>query len=669
MGELKVKIQKFGAFLSGMVMPNIGAFIAWGILTALFIPAGWFPNETMNKLVSPTLTYLMPILLGYTGGKMVYDKRGGVAGALATMGVVIGADITMLIGGMVMGPLGAWVMKKVDKCFEGKVKPGLEMLVDNFSMGIVGALLMAFGFLAVEPVFNVVLTVLSAGVNWLVAKNLLPLTAIFVQPAQVLFLNNAINHGIMIPIGVEQAAKAGKSILFLVEANGGVWTGVALGFAIWGKGMAKKSAPAATIIMGVGGIAEVTFPYVLSKPKTIIAPILGNMAGLFTLTALNGGTVAAVSPGSFFALLAMTPKGSFVANIAGYVVALVVTAVLVGIILKLDKSEDMDELPEVNKPNFGKTAGNAKETVKSVSGKIEKLFFACDAGMGSSVMGFSLMKKKVEEAGLDVTVEHISVKSLTDEPDMIVTTNALKARVEDTISKYDKQIPVFGVANLLDEANYDELISILKENAAGTSNATGVASETAAKAQNTEGVAINTEYAGNTNNNTKNNNTNSTNTLTQDNITSEEEKTSSRNLFPEENIILNAKVADKTEAIRLAGNLLKDHGYVEPEYIDAMIQRDREASVYLGNHFAIPHGVAGSEKYIKESGISFVQIPDGVDFDGETAYVMVGIAGKNGEHIEILGNIAEVCTDVGNVEKLRTAKDKKEILEIFKNLR
>ena len=319
----------------------------------------------------------------------------------------------------------------------------------------------------------------------------------------------------------------------------------------------------------------------------------------------------------------MTPKGSFVANIAGYVVALVVTAVLVGIILKLDKSEDMDELPEVNKPNFGKTAGNAKETVKSVSGKIEKLFFACDAGMGSSVMGVSLMKKKVEEAGLDVTVEHISVKSLTDEPDMIVTTNALKARVEDTISKYDKQIPVFGVANLLDEANYDELISILKENAAGTSNATGVASETAAKAQNTEGVAINTEYAGNTNNNTKNNNTNSTNTLTQDNITSEEEKTSSRNLFPEENIILNAKVADKTEAIRLAGNLLKDHGYVEPEYIDAMIQRDREASVYLGNHFAIPHGVAGSEKYIKESGISFVQIPDGVDFDGETAYVMV----------------------------------------------
>ena len=423
----------------------------------------------------------------------------------------------------------------------------------------------------------------------------------------------------MVPIGIEQAAKAGKSILFLVEANGGVWTGVALGFAIWGKGMAKKSAPAATIIMGVGGIAEVVFPYVLSKPKTIIAPIIGNMAGLFTLTALKGGTVAAVSPGSFFALLAMTPKGGFAANIAGYVVALVVSAAIVGIILKFDKTEDPDELPTVNKPNFN------KKVVKKAAGKIEKIFFACDAGMGSSVMGVSLMKNKVEEAGLPVEVEHISVKNITEEPDLIVTTNALKARVEDTIAKYEKEIPVFGVDNLLDESKYDELIAMLKETGMGTQ---------------------------------------------MPKVTAKEEKTpeAKKDLFTEENIILNAKVKDKTEAIKLAGSLLKDHGYIEPEYIDAMIQRDKEASVYLGNHFAIPHGVAGSEKYIKKSGISFVQIPDGVDFDGETAYVMVGIAGKDGEHIEILGNIAAVCTDLDNIEKLRTAKDKQEVLDIFKTL-
>lgn len=621
MGELKVKIQKFGAFLSGMVMPNIGAFIAWGILTALFIPAGWIPNEKLNELVSPTLTYLMPVLLGYTGGKMVYEKRGGVAGALATMGVVIGADITMLIGGMVMGPLGAWVIKKVDKLFEGKVKPGLEMLVDNFSMGIVGALLMVFGFLAVEPIFDAILTVLSGGVNWLVAKQLLPFTSIFVQPAQVLFLNNAINHGIMVPVGIEQAAEAGKSILFLVEANGGVWTGVALGFAIWGTGMAKKSAPAATIIMGAGGIAEVVFPYVLSKPKTIIAPIIGNTAALFTLTILNGGTVAAVSPGSFFALLAMTPKGGFLANVAGYVVALVVSAVLTGIILKLDKTETPEELPTVEKPDF------SKEKIVEANGTIEKIFFACDAGMGSSVMGVSLMRDKLEKAGLPITVDHTSVKNITEEPDFIVTTNALKARVLDTIEKYDKKIPVFGMDNLLDEQRYDQLIQMLKES--------------------TDKKEILPK---------------------QEQKLKKDNHTWNQNLFPEENILLNVKVSNKVEAITMAGNLLKKQGYVQQEYIDAMIRRDEEASVYLGNHFAIPHGVAGSEKYINKSGISFLQIPDGVDFDGETAYVMVGIAGKDGEHIEILGNIAAVCTDLDNIEKLRTTQDKKEVIKIFENL-
>lgn len=621
MGELKVKIQKFGAFLSGMVMPNIGAFIAWGILTALFIPAGWIPNEKLNELVSPTLTYLMPVLLGYTGGKMVYKKRGGVAGALATMGVVIGADITMLIGGMVMGPLGAWVIKKVDKLFEGKVKPGLEMLVDNFSMGIVGALLMVFGFLAVEPIFDAILTVLSGGVNWLVAKQLLPFTSIFVQPAQVLFLNNAINHGIMVPVGIEQAAEAGKSILFLVEANGGVWTGVALGFAIWGTGMAKKSAPAATIIMGAGGIAEVVFPYVLSKPKTIIAPIIGNTAALFTLTILNGGTVAAVSPGSFFALLAMTPKGGFLANVAGYVVALVVSAVLTGIILKLDKTETPEELPTVEKPDF------SKEKIVEANGTIEKIFFACDAGMGSSVMGVSLMRDKLEKAGLPITVDHTSVKNITEEPDFIVTTNALKARVLDTIEKYDKKIPVFGMDNLLDEQKYDQLVQMLKEN--------------------TDKKEILPK---------------------QEQKLKKDNHTWNQNLFPEENILLNVKVSNKIEAITMAGNLLKEQGYVQKEYIDAMIRRDEEASVYLGNHFAIPHGVAGSEKYINKSGISFLQIPDGVDFDGETAYVMVGIAGKDGEHIEILGNIAAVCTDLDNIEKLRTTQDKKEVIKIFENL-
>lgn len=467
----KVKVQKFGAFLSGMVMPNIGAFIAWGLLTAFFIPQGWTPNATLNKLVSPTLTYVMPLLLGYTGGKMVHGHRGGVAGVLATIGVVVGASVTMLIGGMVMGPLGGWVLKKFDGLIEGKVKPGMEMLVDNFSMGIIGGILMIIGYIAVEPILQGLIVILSGGVSFLIHHSLLPLVSIFVAPAQVLFLNNVVNHGIMVPIGVAQAAATGKSILFLVEANGSIWTGVALAFALFGSKVEKKSAPAAVVIMGFGGIAEVVFPYVLSKPRTIVGPIIGNMTALFTLSLMGGGTVAAVSPGSIFALIAMTPKGGFAANLTGYAVGLVVTTLATGFMLRTYKSRD-DLYDEEAVPAEGIAAKADSVAVRKTTdirelavpaGTIRHIYFACDAGMGSSVMGVSIMKTKINKAMLDIAVDHVSVKDIPEEADLIVTTKSLEARVKDTISKYNRKIPVFGVTNLLDNANYDELITYIKQ--------------------------------------------------------------------------------------------------------------------------------------------------------------------------------------------------------------
>ncbi len=341
--EMKAKIQKFGGFLSGMVMPNIGALIAWGIITALFIPTGYFPNEKMNELVSPTLTYLIPILFGYTGGYAVYGRRGAVAGSIATIGVIIGSDVTMMIGGMIMGPLGAWIIKQVDKALDGHVKPGLEMLVDNFSMGIVGAIIMIAGFIAVAPLFAAITSVLTVGVDFLISHNILPFAPIFVVPGQVLFLNNAINHGIFTPLAIEQAAQTGKSILYLVEANGGNWAGLVLAFCVFGKGMAKKSAPGAAIIHIIGGIGEVSFPYALIKPVTILGPICGSIAALFWFQIMDGGAVAAVSPGSIVALMIMSPKGKLLVNVMGYVIAAVVSFVIVAFFLKRDKSIDEDE--------------------------------------------------------------------------------------------------------------------------------------------------------------------------------------------------------------------------------------------------------------------------------------------------------------------------------------
>lgn len=466
--QYQVKVQKFGAKLSAMVMPNIGAFIAWGILAALFIPTGWLPNEDLNNLVGPTLTYLLPVLIGYTGGYNVYGRRGGVAGALATIGVVIGADITMLVGGMIMGPFGAVLIRQIDKMFEGKVKPGMEMLVDNFSMGIAGAVTMIVGYKVVEPVFSAVQAVLTAGVDFLVNAGLLPWTSIFVQPAQVLFLNNAINHGIMVPIGVEQAAQAGRSILFLVEANGGTWLGLLLAFAVFGKGMAKKSAPGASIIMCVGGIGEVAFPYAMSKPITVLGPMAGNIVALYILQLFHGGTVAAVSPGSFFALLAMTPKGCFLVNVAAYVAATVVAFLVTAFFLKRDKSEDNDEI-SVNtehETTADRTRGQSQSSeLPEMTGKaIKKIAFACDAGMGSSVMGVSILKTKMQKAMLIQELIHTAIPEIPEDVDLIITNVTLVDRIRETMKeKYGKEVPILPVENFLDQNRYDEIVAYIKK--------------------------------------------------------------------------------------------------------------------------------------------------------------------------------------------------------------
>ncbi len=150
-------------------MPNLGVFVAWGLITALFIPTGWIPNQHLGALVSPILTYLLPLLVGFTGGYIVHGQRGGAIAALATMGIIIGSNVTMLGGAMVIGPFAAWLMKKVDQYLEGRFRAGFEMLISNFSMGIVGLIITLMGYLIIGPIISVLIHILSAGVNWSIA--------------------------------------------------------------------------------------------------------------------------------------------------------------------------------------------------------------------------------------------------------------------------------------------------------------------------------------------------------------------------------------------------------------------------------------------------------------------------------------------------------------------
>ncbi|MGE8079805.1 PTS mannitol-specific transporter subunit IIBC [Peribacillus loiseleuriae] len=487
----KVKIQRFGSYLSGMVMPTISGFIAWGIITALFIPTGWFPNEDLAKLADPMIKYLLPILIGFMGGRIVYDLRGGMVGAIATMGVIVSADLPMLLGAMIMGPIGGWVIKKFDKAIDGKVKSGFEMLVNNFSAGIIAGLLTLLAYKGIGPLVLTLNKTLAAGVQVIVDASLLPLASIFIEPAKILFLNNAIHHGVISPIGIEQASNAGKSILFLLEANPGPGLGILLAYILFGKGMAKQSAPGVAIIHFLGGVHEIYFPYILMKPLLLIAAVAGGATGVFTFLVFDVGLVAAPSPGSVFALLAMTPRGDHLGVIAGVLAATAVSFLISSVILKVSKQSNEEDLTKAAEKTVAlkgkeskasaliKTEENqekAKVIETNVQNEltkdVKKIIFACDAGMGSSAMGASILKNKVQKAGLDISVSNTSINNLPADADVVITHKDLTDRA---IAKLPNATHI-SVENFLNSPKYGEMLNALKN---GKENETVVLKETA----------------------------------------------------------------------------------------------------------------------------------------------------------------------------------------------
>ncbi|MDR0376520.1 MAG: PTS mannitol transporter subunit IICBA [Spirochaetaceae bacterium] len=470
---MKQAIQKAGRFLSAMVMPNIGAFIAWGFITALFIPTGWTPNEKLGEMVGPMLSYLLPLLIGYTGGRAVGGIRGGVVGSIATMGVIMGADVPMFLGAMLMGPLGGLVIKKIDASLEDKIPAGFEMLINNFSAGIAGAVLAVIAYLGISPLAQGINNALGAGVGWLVDNRLLPLTSILVEPAKVLFLNNAINHGVFTPLGAQQAADVGRSIFYMIESNPGPGLGLLTAYMLVGKGSAKDSAPGAIIIHFLGGIHEIYFPYVLMNPILILAMIGGGAAGVLTLVLFGGGLIGAASPGSIFAEMMMTPKGAHLPNLLGIAVGAGVSFMLSMALLKAfgkdeaDLSTARDSIKAMKAESKGVSvgetslAGGVKQTVApAVSSGVTKIVFACDAGMGSSAMGATKLRKKLAAAGLgDITVVHSPVSEVPSDAQVIVCHVELKERA----AAANPAAALVAIRDFLNAPEYDELIQRLQK--------------------------------------------------------------------------------------------------------------------------------------------------------------------------------------------------------------
>ncbi|MCM2679616.1 PTS mannitol transporter subunit IICBA [Echinimonas agarilytica] len=609
--NVKVRVQSFGRFLSNMVMPNIGAFIAWGFITALFIPSGWLPNETLAGLVGPMITYLLPLLIGYTGGKLIGGDRGGVVGAATTMGVIVGSDMPMFMGAMMAGPLGGWAIKKVDAALEGKVKSGFEMLVNNFSAGIVGMLLALAAMMVIGPFATGVSTVLASGVNVLVQHNLLPLTSILVEPAKILFLNNAINHGIFSPLGIQQASEMGQSIFFLIESNPGPGLGILLAYTLFGSGNAKQSAPGALIIHFFGGIHEIYFPYVLMNPRLLLAVIAGGATGVATMAMFNAGLVSPASPGSIIALLMMTPKASIVGVLLSVLTSTAVSFVVASVFVKSAAAQEGDEdsLAQASAQMKGmKQSSKGKEsqpaagiTIAEVStSHIKKIIVACDAGMGSSAMGAAILRKKVQAQNLNIMVKNLAINDLPDDIDIVVTHQNLTERAL-------RECPTaqhLSLSNFMDHAFYDQLVARLTEHAEGT-DAAPIAStqvEVATAPQQHDDI------------------------------------------LTVENIYIDQPTMSRDNAIRLVGQKLYEAGFVDADYQSAMIEREAQVSTYMANGVAIPHGTSDAKHRVKKTGLVVCQFPQGVMYgtEGEQAHILIGIAATGDEHMKVLSSLAEI---------------------------
>ncbi|WP_086980681.1 PTS mannitol transporter subunit IICBA [Vibrio aphrogenes] len=640
--DAKIKIQNFGRFLSNMVMPNIGAFIAWGFITALFIPTGWLPNETLASMVGPMITYLLPLLIGYTGGKLVGGERGAVVGAITTMGVIAGTDIPMFMGAMIVGPMGGWAIKAFDKRVEGKVKSGFEMLVNNFSAGIIGMICAIIAFMLIGPFVKVLSTTLASGVHFLVNAHLLPLTSIFVEPAKILFLNNAINHGIFSPLGIQQAAETGQSIFFLIESNPGPGLGILLAYMFFGKGTAKQTAGGASIIHFFGGIHEIYFPYILMNPRLILAAIAGGMTGVFVLITFNAGIVSPASPGSIFAILLLTPSSSLLGVVSSVLAATLVSFAVAVVLMKSQRTTEEDgdeaaldkataEMQNMKANAKGQNASSSNNQIDMAN--VSSIIVACDAGMGSSAMGASLLRKKVQQAGLDIQVTNLAINNLPEGVDIVITHKDLTDRAR----KHAPNAHHISLVNFLDSEMYNQLVTQL------------LSAQRPDAANDNQAVKVSILAA---------------------NDDSYEEQNPSVFSIERKNICLGLTAANKEEAIRFAGNKLVELGYAEPEYVDAMFEREKLVPTYLGESIAVPHGTVEAKDRVIKTGIIICQYPAGVQFgedDDEVAKLVIGIAAKNDEHIQVITTITNALDDPEAIDKLTSTTDVEEVLEILQS--
>ncbi len=424
--------------------------------------------------------------------------------------------------------------------------------------------------------------------------------------------------------------------MYMLEPNPGPGLGVLLAYMFFCKDKkTKQSAPGAVIIHVLGGIHEIYFPYILMNPLVIIAPIVGNMAAIFWFNLTGCGLVGPASPGSLIAYLMMTPGTDIWKVLVGVAIATGISFAIASPIVKIaggkTSLEDAQaEMAAMKAESKGEAA--VPVAIKDAS-EVKKIIFACDAGMGSSAMGATKFRNRLKMVCPQIHVSNTSVDNIPADCDIAV----VQMTLADRARKSAPQAQLVTIGNFLADPALDELYEQLtnKEKAGSAQIAdTNVPAE-----KQTEKSSS---------------------------VEKQEEKATpveKKQVLIKDGIRLNQAPVSKEEAIQAAGELLHQLGYVDETYVDAMQEREKLITTYMGMGVAIPHGTSQAKGTVKKTGIVFFQYPEGVDFGDEKAQLVFGIAGIGDEHLDLLAKICEVLEDEEVLEKMKTTSDLDWVME------
>lgn len=502
LGSFKIKMRKFGAFLAGLILPAIGPIIAWGLWTSLFlynydshVALGWVKHDAtsraLGKLVGPGINYMIPLLIAYNGGRMIYGIRGGMIAAFSIMATIVGGEYLIpqftkdwnhmgptsapaqFIGAMFIGPLSALFLLKFEKIYLHKISSSFEMLVKNFGIGIFGLFIGMIGFWGWSPVMWSIQLGLTKFIKIFADNNLTWTLGFFTEPIKVTFLNNALNHGVMGPLGYTQVsdmiasgASHPRSIFFLFDPNPGPGMGMLLAYIIWSRGQNRTNAMGSSIIHFFGGIHEVYFVFILAKPIMVLSTTAGVVSAQAWTLLMGGGTSATPSPGSIISLISLSPGVH--ALWVNLVSVLIGTAVSFGVataILLFNKKHSNSEGLKINFSDEGISFEDEKQNTSNIKNdnkklkNIKKIIIACEAGLGSSAMATGIVKKLVQNIDKKIIVDHAPYRDVPKDADILITMKSF----EDLLKKSYPTKPVYSVKSFINKSEYKNLLSDIKK--------------------------------------------------------------------------------------------------------------------------------------------------------------------------------------------------------------